>query len=286
MGRPGQIQCFEERFCELSAALYMELCDKCENGELKVRDITKLIFSLPFGLVRELSGVIKPPEIVSNEDIHQLFAYFNKFLWNFIDYTLLNHIVQKVGSSSLKHDMSKYVADLAEFRKKTTVSELIEFWQGRKETPCFCEVKVRLDIHPNECTLEDLNHLRIQLCERVLPPLSELALILCTVTGGSVVVTWQISADLAIILARKLMSSKECVKLFRSQKIILLRVGQVEIDPTRGKILDFECIGSLLGTVQKHTIFVYIETRVNMLNFNVSLVIISSNLCLQSINVY
>ena len=225
-----QIDCFEARFCDLSGSLYAELCDK----DFKPRDVTRLIFSLPLGVNREVSGVISPNAsgIGRKEDIHQLFEYLNRFLWNFIDYNLLEYIVTKVGSSNLKHSMAQYVKDISEFRQNITVSDLIECWKGRKECPeNFCQVQIKVDMHPKECTLEHLNSLRISLCERYLPPLSEYALIHYKFEESSILLTWLISTELALVLIKRLNSSEESCTFFLNNRITMFSVGKVNLYP-------------------------------------------------------
>ena len=230
------IDCLEARFCDLSASLYAELCDK----DFKPRDITRYIFSLPLGVNREVSGVVSPNAsgIGRKEDIHQLFEYLNRCLWNFIDYNLLEYIVSKVGSSDLKHSMAQYVKDISEFRQNITVSDLIECWKGRKECPeNFCQVQIKVDMHPTECTLEHLNSLRISLCERYLPPLSEYALIHYKFEGGCILLTWLISTELALVLMKRLNSSEECCMFFLSNNITTFSVGEMKLYSNSGDSL-------------------------------------------------
>ena len=225
-----QIDCFETRFCDLSASLYAELCDK----GFKPIDITRYIFSLPLGVNREVSGVVSPntSDIGRKEDIHQLFEFLNRCLWNFIDYNLLEYIVSKVASSDLKHSMAQYVKDISEFRQNITVSDLIECWKGRKECPeNFCQVQIIVDMHPTECTLEHLNSLRISLCKACLPPLSEYALIHYKFEESSVLLTWLISTELALVLMKRVNSSEECCMFFLNNSITMFSVGEVKLYP-------------------------------------------------------
>ena len=43
--------------------------------------------------------------------------------WDFINYSLLEHVINEFGSDQLKEDMRQYIADLEEFRKTTTVAQ-------------------------------------------------------------------------------------------------------------------------------------------------------------------
>lgn len=43
--------------------------------------------------------------------------------WNYTEYALLQHLVQEFGGKALKREMNKYVADLEQFEKRTTIQE-------------------------------------------------------------------------------------------------------------------------------------------------------------------
>ena len=184
-----RIELLEKHFCSLVSSILEELIEK----QVDVKQIKNNIMALPFRLSRDVAYVVgeNAPDIRRKVDLDRLFVYLNATIWNFIDFSLLEHIIRQFGSIQLRREMERYVADMALFSKQTTVSQLVKNWPGRKETPpTYCNLTIKIKEDPNKCTLEQLSTLRRELYRQFLPPLSELALLLCSCSSGSVVVKW------------------------------------------------------------------------------------------------
>ncbi len=132
----------------------------------------------------------------------KLFTYFDMMLWNFIDYALLEYIIEHHGSPAIQLEMKEYVSELFKSQQKTTITELIENWPGRKNIPpTYCNVSAKIDLNPKECTLLHLNNLRKKLTVKLLPPLSDFAVIHCNFGTSSVIVGWAIDLDISFQLS-------------------------------------------------------------------------------------
>lgn len=191
----GKIEELEGQFCSLASSVLEELIEK----EVDVKQIKKHVMALPFKLRRDVAYMVgqHAPDIRRKVDMDRLFVYLGATIWNFIDYALLEHIIRQFGSPQLRSEMDRYVVEITLFSKQTTVSQLIEYWPGRKDTPPnYCELTIKINKDPDRCTLEELNMLRKELHKQFLPPLSEVALLLCNVSNGSIAVKWFIAMDL------------------------------------------------------------------------------------------
>ena len=189
--------------------------------------------SLPYYLKRHIADLIKTHirEIRESEDIEELHCLLDSQLWNFIDYHLLEYLVNKLGSITLRSEMAEYMTELSNFMRKTTISSLIRFWPGRKESPPKYEkVSAKLDLNPNKCTLEQLNIIRTRLCNYFLPPLSEFAMLFYKVEEGSILVTWLIAKNLIPTLIKRLCSS-ECYKSFEEYHVVSLCIKEISVYP-------------------------------------------------------
>ena len=193
---------------------------------MDVKQIRKHIMALPYKLKRDVSHMVGEyaPTI-------RLFVYLDATIWNFIDYPLLEHIIRQFGSVQLRKEMERYVASLSLFFKETTVSQLIQYWPGRKETPPnYCKVTVRINLDPDRCTLEQLDMLRKDLCGQFLPPLSEFSLLLSNLSKSSVIVRWLIAIDLVPILMSEIQKAENS-SFFMANQIENLWVRDIAVYP-------------------------------------------------------
>ena len=201
------MESLERQFCALSASTLKDLTER----EVDVKHIRKHIMALPYKLKRDVSHMVgeHAPAIRKKLDMDRLFVYLDATIWNFIDYPLLEHIIRQFGSVQLRKEMERYMASLTLFFKETTVSQLIQYWPGRKETPPnYCVVTARINLDPDHCTLEQLDLLRKDLCGQFLPPLSEFALLLSNLSKSSVIVRWLIAIDLVPILMSEIQKAE------------------------------------------------------------------------------
>lgn len=225
----AQINTLENQFCCLSSSFLEELTEK----EMNAKDVKKHILSLPYRLKRELFYPISEHtlHITKKSDMSQLFFYLDATIWNFIDYTLLEHLVSIFGSDALQSEMETYVTNLSTFEKQTTVSQLIQCWPGRKEVPPnYSELTAKIDLKPDECTIEQLNSLRTGLRERFLPPLSEYALLHFNLNEGSILVKWLIPNDRVPHFTNAICMPRSAV-LLQALKISTLRIQGILVYP-------------------------------------------------------
>ena len=60
--------------------------------------------------------------IMQANNVDEIFKILDDF-WDYTDFTLLQHLVEKFGEEALKKEMSEYVAALEQFEKRTTIQE-------------------------------------------------------------------------------------------------------------------------------------------------------------------
>ena len=69
--------------------------------------------------------------------ISDIFGYWNEHLvWSFLDFALLEHIVKRMGSNTLKGLMKNYSNKMKEFRKRTKAHTLIKVWPNPVSDMC------------------------------------------------------------------------------------------------------------------------------------------------------
>ena len=61
-------------------------------------------------------------QIMKANSVDEIFKILDRY-WDYTDYALLQHLVERFGEEALKKEMSEYVAALEQFEKRTTIQE-------------------------------------------------------------------------------------------------------------------------------------------------------------------
>ncbi len=149
--------------------------------------------------------------------------------WDFLNYTLLEHLVNKFGDEGLRLKMEGYKNNLKEFRCQTRLCDFAE--QFKDVNKCLMEIDtqkfvVKLAKNWEECTLEDLENWRKNITQKLLLP--SFALILREINTGSVSVTWAIPAVFAGPLTEN-METMDLRDLFEVNGIISMSIDGPEV---------------------------------------------------------
>ena len=121
-------------------------------------------------------------------DIPEQFGTMN-FHWNYLDRSLLDHLVSDFNLEEVKGEMEAYKSDLGQFRKKTPLTLFCQA-QKRKRvrlSPDLQELIVEFDL-PKDATLEDVEQFRQEYASHY--DLHEFAMMVAEVRPGSFIVTW------------------------------------------------------------------------------------------------
>ena len=111
------------------------------------------------------------------------------FHWNYLNPSLLDHLVRRFDMKEMKGEMETYKSDLGQFRKKTPLTLFCRA-QKRKRvrlSPDIQEVVAEFD-WPNDVTLEVVEQFRQEYADHY--GLRECAMMVAQVRPGSFIVTW------------------------------------------------------------------------------------------------
>ena len=178
-----KVKWFEGQFYSLQESAQAELTRK----GVTVQDFRQSLARLSSSIKAEHEKFVKEKydTFQKAKSIEEIFVHLNFYL-GFIDFSLLEHIIDHFGSSDLKTKMSQYSMDMVQFRKTTTVTEILPHLSGRPEPPPeYVKLEMEFDYDPHTYTLEDLEQARIKLGREF--SLSKLALFLVKIVTGSVV---------------------------------------------------------------------------------------------------
>ena len=150
-------------------------------------------------------------------------------LFSFIDYGLLEHLVEKFGSDSLKTDMKAYAGQVEVFCSETTVGDLINHWPGRQDLiENLSTIKAKLDLDPAQCKLEELNNIRRRFFSQL--RLSHMICALVAVKeASSFFVVWGIPSSIIPELMEA--AGRIDTKFYQEEKIITLTVDEKQLYP-------------------------------------------------------
>ena len=121
-------------------------------------------------------------------DIPEQFGTMNSH-WNYLDPSLLDHLVSDFNLEEVKGEMETYKSDLGQFRTKTPLTLFCRA-QKRKRfrlSPDFQEVVADFD-WPNDVTLEVVEQFRQEYASHY--GLHKFAMMVAQVRPGSFIVTW------------------------------------------------------------------------------------------------
>ena len=135
-------------------------------------------------------------ELDQHSTVADLWTELNLY-WDWLNYTLLENFIHRLGDPSLKEEMSHYLVSLRSFQSHT---RLYDF--ARCSKPKYQTVKkglknlvTNLKMEWEVCTLEDLDNLKGHIIRKFNLP--DFCILLEKVTFGSVVVTWALPNALA-----------------------------------------------------------------------------------------
>ena len=171
-----QIKKLEKSFTDLKKRLLAEM----KASE----DVTTetLLESLTWNLPLELRTVYKPyldeklPMLEKLGTIREICSRLGLF-FTFLDYHLLQYLVEEFGSEPLKKDMSTYAGEIQIFLDETTVQQVKDHFPGQhKLPPNFEKLQMVIDKHPGTYSLRMLDNLRKRFCSET--QLSEVVFVL------------------------------------------------------------------------------------------------------------
>ena len=142
--------------------------------------------------------------LVTAADHSELFVKMN-FHWNYLDPSLLDHLVRKLELNTMKAQTEAYKSDLQQFRKKTPLTLFCQAHRRRRIelSPGFQEVVAEFSWpNNNDITLEDVEQFRQEYASHY--KFYEFAMMLAKVRPGSFIITWFIPSSLTDKLMQNL----------------------------------------------------------------------------------
>ena len=218
----------EGRFLELTECTYELLVDR----SIDVNRLRARLVSL------DVSRKHEHQEFINNHLMNvdqrmtftDLWARLGNY-WDFLNFDLLEHIINKFGSEDLKRKMESYKHDLQSFRRSTRLCDFIDCWPVRGQTPPEMELRefvAKVGHHWENCTLEHLETLKGVITHKFFLP--EFTLRLKKLMEGSITITWLIPVPFVKSLQENVQHTSS--EFFMEQNIEAVIVDGRECYPT------------------------------------------------------
>ena len=158
-----QIKHLEKMFLSLKKTLLKELkADKEVTTEVLLESLS----ILPTELQTEYGAYLeeKLPVLEELGTVSRIFSRLSLH-FTFLDYALLQHLIDEFGSEELKQDMSAYDEEIQVFLDEMTIIQLQDHLPGRQELPPhFDKLQMVIDKDPGKYSLRMVNELRKRFC--------------------------------------------------------------------------------------------------------------------------
>ena len=129
-------------------------------------------------------------DLFNAPDHSELFGRMN-FHWNYLNYPLLDHLVQRFDLKEVKDEMEAYKADLKQFREKTPLKLFCQTQTKKRTPPNFREIVAEFKWpEDREPVLEDVEKFRKAYADHY--NLRDFCMMLDKVRPGSIIATWLI----------------------------------------------------------------------------------------------
>ena len=193
----SKIKILENKFDDLQTRIINELSTK---PGITSKEVLSKLTRLPLSLRKDYESSIEKRihRMRTETRIDDLFIVHLNSLSSFLDYGLIDYLIQKFGSDGLKQDMLSYCNEMVVFMKETTIKQLIEadHFPGQTEIPPkFSLIEAKIGEDASRCTLEQLNRLRKRYCSEV--KLSDIVFhLVAVVESNSFIIRWLVPSAL------------------------------------------------------------------------------------------
>ena len=128
------------------------------------------------------------PQIAKATTVEEIFSILNSYC-NFLNCSLLSHIISKFGDEGLQKQLNSYTTALQAFRSQTKITDFLKTCTGNSKIPPeFVALKTRMGSQWQHCTLEDAEEYRKSLAQN--SSLASYALYFVEGVPGSIYLVW------------------------------------------------------------------------------------------------
>ena len=216
----SEIQALQKEFGKLKDDVYEFVkTEKVDTFKVKLTSMDANLQTHHEAAIRAIIG--------QNEKIEDIWVNLS-FYMNFLNYELLDHILQKFPEQTLQERMDKYTKKTKAFFRNTRVCKFVDCWPVIGVVPPkinLLKFIVKCDKSWDTCTLEDLDKLKHRLARKLLLP--EFSLFLENALASSVAILFSVHFEIVTQLQADIRSTP--LKEFVDMEIETITVDGVVI---------------------------------------------------------
>ena len=231
--RLTEVESHLDEFKKLFLALKKRTLKELRKNSVNAEELYDHVILLPEDIKDEHIKLFdtKGSELEDAADsghLGHLFSTFSNYP-SYIDFSLLEHIIEEFGSDSLKESMKQYAQRLAEFRKKYTLSDIFPHLPQSSNPPTtFSKMEWKTEIDIKTCTLETINEYRRRFGNEFL--LSHWVILLGNMKEGCLLLTWFIPSVLVGNVNKHIRTSRSTVsEQMREMKIVRITIDDRDV---------------------------------------------------------
>ena len=223
-------------------ALIHSTWDVLKQEQVDVSQLCHTISILPIMIKGEHKKFLLDnlPQLCNARNIDEALCLLNLYM-DYLNYSLLEHIITKHGNTVLQQKMVEYVADLQSFRRRTPLHVFckIQPWRYTEIPPYFKSLVLKQGKATPTSTLEDIEYFRQQFARQY--SLSDITLMVASITPGSVVITWLIPSSIVDEVKKEITNGN--AEFFRENEVTQVTVDGTTLyevpQPASGKVVVF-----------------------------------------------
>ena len=183
------------------------LSEMQENSPNFFRKLRRSVAVLPTSLTYQHSYFLEhhSSQIAKATTVEEIFSILSRYC-NFLNCSLLVHIINKFGNYKLKQQLSSYAETLQEFRSQTKITDFMKVCAENPQLPSICvALKAKMSPEWEHRTLEDAEEYRKAMAQN--SSLADYVLSLVKEESGSIFLIWS-APDHAVHFVADAMNSE------------------------------------------------------------------------------
>ena len=159
---------------------------------------------------------------ITSGDLNKMWFTLNGY-WDYLNYSLLEHIISKFGDCELQRQFQDYKKKLTEFHHRTRLRDFVgEYCEILPDQKLFA---LKLDERWDDCTLEDLEMLKANITQKFFLP--SFVLQLQEIRPGCINITWAVPHLIASAL-KETLENTDTKEFYKTHGILSIRIDGQE----------------------------------------------------------
>ena len=224
----------ESKFTDLVVAAQKDMT----KNNVDIERLCHSILLLPHDLKDEHKRVIKEikAELKCAKSVKDVFYAMDDY-WDFLNYSLLQHIIKECASEEMKKEMYEFAQEVITFRKVTRLHIFSKLFKRKpkKANEKFRKLVTEHDIDLKTATLERVEEIRQDICSELSLP--DFSLEIAAVESGSLVITWLVPQSLVAYIQGAIKLSSPSMRNHHVSKLTI--DGFIAYDSAIGNLSHF-----------------------------------------------